>query len=156
MKPLALHEKKAFLRWIKEYFGIPSSLFEDKALFIRGRDIWMTTQEAAETTLPQIVRCGMRLARKNRNGYRIVTPAIQYLGYFATQRVIEVSPQAAERYIRGEDLPLPHSTTLPKGQVIIRTHGRPLGFGLLTEKGIKNQISRALRIRNTQEDRKEG
>ena len=156
MKPLPLHERKAFLRWMEEYFGIPSSLFEDKALFIRGRDIWMTTQEAAETSLPQIIRKGMRLARKNRNGYRLVTPAIQYLGSFATQRVIDISPEEAERYIRGEDLPLPHLTTLPKGQVIIRTHGRPLGFGLLTEKGVKNQISRALRIRNTQEDRKEG
>lgn len=155
MKPLPLHERKVLLKWMEECFGIPSSLFEDKALFIRGRDIWMTTQEAAETTLTQIIRKGMRLARKDRHGYRLITPAIQYLGSFATRRVIDISPEEAERYIRGENLLLPHLPTLPRGQVIIRTHGRPLGSGLLAEKGVKNQISTAHRVRKALEDSKE-
>jgi NOL1/NOP2/fmu family ribosome biogenesis protein len=151
VNPLPFHERKALLKWMEERFGIPSSLFEDKALFIRGRDIWMTTHEAAETPLIQITRKGMRLARKDRYDYRLITPAIQYLGSLATRRIIDISPQEAERYIRGEDLSLPHLPPLPRGQVILRTHGRSLGSGLLTEKGVKNQIPVAHRVRKALE-----
>lgn len=115
----------------------------------------MTTREAAETTLTHVIRKGMRLARKDRRGYRLITPAAQYLGAFATRRVIEISSEEAERYIRGENLLLPHPPALPKGQVIIRINGRPLGLGLLTEKGVKNQIPTAQRIRKALEDSRE-
>ncbi len=151
MNLLPFHERKALLKWVEERFGIPAFFFEDKILFARGRDIWMTTQEATEMPLVQVTRKGMRLARRDRNDYRLATPAIQYLGSFATRRVLDISPKEAERYIRGEDLLLPHLPPLPRGQVILRTQGRPLGSGLLREKGIKNQIPVAHRVRKALE-----
>ncbi len=147
MKPLPESEREKFLIWMEKYFGIPSSLFTNLALFLQGKDIWVTTKEAAGVPLSCVMRRGMRIAKKGRCGYRLATPAIQYFGSLATRRVIDLTPDASEKYMRGEDMFVGPSITYPKGQVIVRCEGKPLGSGLLIGNRIKNQIPIAQRIR---------
>ncbi len=172
MKPLPLHEKRTLLNWIEETFGIPTERLEPFFLFKRGRDVWMASPQLevvlkgteerpgtgnrgsptfrhpspAPCPLP-ITRAGLRLARQDRQSYRLTTPAVQFLGRWATKRVIDITPQEGERYIRGEDLPLTSTLPIPRGQVIVRVQGRPLGSGLLEGERIKNQIPVAQRVR---------
>ncbi|RLD98410.1 MAG: hypothetical protein DRI92_03985 [Aquificota bacterium] len=147
MTPLPLHEKKALLSWIEGTFGIPIKRLEPLLLFKKGRDIWMASPQLQEIALPSTTRAGARLARQDRRSYRLTTPAIQLLGRWATRRVVEITTQEGERYIRGEDLTLDSPPSIPRGQVIVRVHGRPLGSGLLEGEGIKNQIPVAQRVR---------
>jgi len=154
--PLKGPEREALLHWIEESFGIPRERVEPLFIFKRGRDIWMASPQLEELSewnedqgtgpLP-ITRMGTRLARQDRQGYRLTTPAIQLLGRWATKRVVDLSRQQGERYMRGEDVALDHSSPIPRGQVIVRVQGRPLGSGLLEGDRIKNQIPVAQRVK---------
>jgi len=154
--PLPRHEREALIKWIEETFGIPRDKLDPLLMFKRGRDIWMASSQLQEVLdwnenhgtgpLP-ITRMGTRLARQDRQSHRLTTPAIQILGQWATKRVIDLSLQEAERYIRGEDITLDSPPEIPRGQVIVRVQGRPLGSGLLDGNKIKNQIPVAQRIK---------
>lgn len=156
MTPLPRHERERLIKWMEETFGIPRNRVEPLLLFKRGRDIWMAhpqleevlewNQDQGRDTLP-ITRMGTRLARQDRHNYRLTTPGIQSLGQWATKRVVELTREEAERYIRGEDVTLDYTPDIPRGQAIVRVQGRPLGSGLLEGNRIKNQIPVALRVK---------
>jgi len=149
--PLSPYEKKHLLEWMHETFGINIKKLGNLVLSRHGKDIWMSTPQTLEPSIPHITRVGMRLVRKDQQGYKLTTPAIQLLGAHATKRVIEISHQEAERFIRGEDLILPDHPAIPQGQVIVRIQGRPLGSGLWKNNRLKNQVPVAHRVRKSLE-----
>ncbi len=148
MTLLSSHEKRQLLRWMDETFGISAEELKDLALFRYGKDVWMSAPQTLEPSLPNVVRTGMRLARKDREGFRLTTPAIQLLGARATKRVIELSYEEAEIFIRGGDLSLPEHSAAARGQVIVRVQGRPLGSGSWRDNRLKSQVPVAHRVRS--------
>ena len=153
---LSRQEREDMVKWMEDAFGIPRNRTESFILLRRGRDIWMAhsqveevlewNQEHGKGPIP-ITRMGTRLARQDRQSYRLTTSAIQFLGQWATKRIVELSEGEAKRYIRGEDITLDHTPSIPRGQVIVRVQGRPLGSGLLEGNRIKNQIPVAQRVK---------
>lgn len=141
-------ERKKVLSWIETTFGIPSTLFNDLVLFERGKDVWITTEEALKLNLPQISRRGVRFCRKIRGRYRLISTAVLTFGSHATKQVWEVKRGEAERFLRGEDIKVSLPSDIKPGQVIIRFMGIPLGSGLLIGDRIKNQVPVSQRVRS--------
>jgi len=147
MKLLSAEEREKILKWANETFGIPESVFENLALFETGREIWVANRETLKINLSQVLRRGIRFCRKTKKGYRLVSTGVLTFGAYATKGVVEIDKDAAEKFVRGEDLKVtPNIETMPK-QIIVRFKGTPLGSGIVTPKGIKNQVPVAKRIR---------
>lgn len=137
---------RAFLKFLKERFGIPEPAFEGLQIVEVG-DLWVATPEAAQFRSRYVKRRGIRLARVHKKGYKLTTAAMQLFGRYATRNRIELSEEDLPRFLRGEDLRL---ETVPEGvepgQVIVTYRGDVIGSGLLQGNKLKNQIPKGRRI----------
>jgi NOL1/NOP2/fmu family ribosome biogenesis protein len=137
------------LKFLEERFGLAPGLWDGLSFHRVGDDYWITTADAVRVDLPKIRRRGLRFLRTYRGPrFKWTTTAMMLFGTRATRNVVELSPEEAERFVRGEDLkrdPLPPDCT--PGQVILRYQGQPLGSGLLHRDGrIKNQLPAGRRL----------
>ncbi len=144
------NERNGILREIERRFGIPTTVFEGHILVVRGKkEVWVTRNSVLEVGLEGCVRTGIPLLRWTTKGFRLTSSAVRAFGALATRGVVEIPPHNrgfAERFIRGEEIPLTTEEELV-GQVIVRWKGQPLGPGLVQSDRIKNQVPVKMRVR---------
>lgn len=144
----AMSESEVVHKYYKEEFNF--GYFNDVGFYRKGEKIWVGSTTLLSIDLPILMRKGLLFARKIKNGYKFTSNGIQLFGKSIDGNTINLSREEAERYIRGEDIFVQHSTQreapLEKGQVIVRWASFPLGVGLYKDGRLKNQIPRARRI----------
>lgn len=96
---------------IEERFGIPPDVVAEHRLYVGGQDrVFLGVRHEDGGTLGALVEdCdpdtgGLPLARP-MGTVKPTTDALQVLGRHATRNVVRLGPDAARRYVAGEDVP---------------------------------------------------
>lgn len=129
-----------------ERFGIDPRAFKSYRLYARKEDVWCTTPEAADTSLPQIVRRGLRIARVFEHSVRPTTNAVQLFGHLVTRNRIELDERETNRFLAGLTQDVKVISDVTDGFVVAFHRDFALGIGLLKGSKLKSQVPRSRRV----------
>lgn len=118
-------------------------LWEGLSITRRGKEAWLSTQEASEFGGP-ILRRGIMLARMTTDGWKLTAEGAMVIGKTATRCVLDLEEHEALEFLSGQNLS--GEFPWPEGQVIIRWKGFPVGVGLLRGRIVKNQLRLSRRL----------
>ncbi len=135
---------EAVLRYAEERFGISREVFRGYRFFVRGRDVWIVSEDVPE--MRYVNRVGLRFARGGMEKPKLTTAVLQIFGKWATKNVVRIGERELEAYLRGQDLEVGEIEGVERGQVIVVYGEDVVGSGLYDGRRIKNQIPKARRI----------
>ncbi len=133
------------LSYIESRFGISREVFENYKFKVKGRDVWIFSEDAPED-LKGLNRVGLRFARGLGKSVKLTTAVIQIFGKYATRNVYEISEEKLEDFLRGKDVEIGEVNSIDRGQVIVKFGEDILGSALYDGKTLKNQIPKARRL----------
>ena len=129
------------LTWWDERFGIPPETFDGHTFWERGAGkVWAFANEAPDAV--PVEGLGMAVLRTRQEHWKPTTNAVQRFGRMATRNVVDLTPDQAARFLRGED-----QTVAWDGDwgYLIAAHalaGRmePIGVGLYLHGELRSQV----------------
>lgn len=153
-KPLnpgeVLRHKDSTVYFVRDFFRsfFGYSLPEKAPLFRRGTDIWLLPDEESIEVIKALraERLGVRLGKmhsdkRGNTVFRISHEASLVFGKdFSGDHVVEVDYETAQDFLATKNIPAPSFT--PKGDVVVRYEGLPLGIGKGMGEMIKNNLPR--------------
>ncbi|MEO0254564.1 MAG: NOL1/NOP2/sun family putative RNA methylase [candidate division WOR-3 bacterium] len=137
-------EVRRFLKFLKEYFGIDESYFDDK-IFKLKNDIWLLSEDFEKFEIPHSFREGMRIARLHNNEYKLTTNFVQLVFPFIKKNIYEIkNSEDAIKILKGFDIEI--SDKERDGFKVLVYDGICLGIGIKRENKIKSQIPKSRRF----------
>ncbi len=129
--------RKAFLEYVEKRFGIPSSLFEGRHIYL-GSSGKIIMGPALHF---EPLSAGITVGRLSKSGnIKPTTNFIQTFGRFATKNVVSLSKSQAIEFLRGLDVKA--DCDCEEGYVVV-SYIYPLGCGLLQRGIVKNMLPKA-------------
>jgi len=134
------------LDWWDERFGIDPAFFEGYTFWEKGKGkVWAFRADVDSPV--RVESLGMSVLRTRGEHWKPTTNAAQRFGKYATKNVVELSRQAAETFVAGEDQPLDWDGDwgyLVAAHDIAGTT-EPLGVGLYLHGELRSQIPKGRR-----------
>ncbi|ADJ15872.1 DUF7122 family protein [Halalkalicoccus jeotgali] len=94
--------REEVVEWWDERFGIGSEKFAEHTFWEKGAGkIWIFHDEVPSPT--EIEGLGMKFLRTRQEHWKPTTNAVQRFGRGATRNVIDLDPEQAMAFVRGED-----------------------------------------------------
>jgi NOL1/NOP2/fmu family ribosome biogenesis protein len=94
--------REAVLRWWEDRFGIPPATFDDHTCWEKGNGkLWVLAGDAKDPGDVEAV--GTTFLRTRQEHWKPTTDAVQRFGHHATENVIDLTREEAERFAAGED-----------------------------------------------------
>ncbi|RQG95940.1 DUF7122 family protein [Natrarchaeobius chitinivorans] len=94
--------RREVLEYFEDRFGIPPETFDDYSFWEKGAGkIWIYAGEASSPV--EIEAIGMTCLRTRQEHWKPTTDFVQRFGRHASECVIELDPEAARRFVAGED-----------------------------------------------------
>ncbi|RQG89867.1 hypothetical protein EA462_07580 [Natrarchaeobius halalkaliphilus] len=94
--------RREVLEYVDDRFGIPPETFDDYTFWEKGAGkIWIYAGEASSPL--EIEAIGMTCLRTRQEHWKPTTDFVQRFGRHAQTCVIELDPEAARRFVAGED-----------------------------------------------------
>ncbi|MFB6096424.1 MAG: hypothetical protein ABEJ74_03440 [Haloferacaceae archaeon] len=94
--------REEVVEWWRERFGLPPETFAGHTFWEKGAGkIWAFADDAADPT--RIEALGIAVLRTRQEHWKPTTNAVQRFCTEATRNVIDLSPEQAARFVRGED-----------------------------------------------------
>jgi NOL1/NOP2/fmu family ribosome biogenesis protein len=94
--------RERVLEWWDERFGVAPETFEGHTFWEKGAgQLWAFADDAPDPF--RVEGLGMKFLRARQEHWKPTTNAVQRFGREATRNVIELSPEQAARFVRGED-----------------------------------------------------
>ncbi len=94
--------REAVVEYFEDRFGIPSETFEDYTFWEKGAGkIWLYGGEAPSPI--EVEAIGMTCLRTRQEHWKPTTDFAQRFGREATRCVIDLAPEAARRFVAGEN-----------------------------------------------------
>jgi NOL1/NOP2/fmu family ribosome biogenesis protein len=91
------------IEWWVDRFGLPDDTFDGYTFWEKGAGkIWIFAADLPSPT--DVEGLGMTFLRTRQEHWKPTTNAVQRFGRAATRNVIELAPDAARRFLAGEDL----------------------------------------------------
>jgi NOL1/NOP2/fmu family ribosome biogenesis protein len=134
--------REEVLEFWAERYGVPPATFEPYTFWEKGAGkVWVF---AADLPSPVDVEAiGMTFLRTRQEHWKPTTEAVQRFGRHAQKNVIELSPEAAGRFLAGEDQELPRWAG-DWGYVVVAHELagalEPIGVGLYLHGELRSQI----------------
>lgn len=131
------------LSYLKDYFGIPSSVFSEYSFIAKGDYIYAVKNSCVPIleTL-RFSSVGIQLLKPTgKSGFRPATRGFQAFGRWATKRVCELDEEAAAKLLQGQSLPGEYDDP---GFYLLKLNGMILGLGLVRNGGLVAQLPRSL------------
>ena len=139
--------RREVLTFWEDRFGIPPEVFEPYTFWERGKGkVWVVRGDHPSPV--GIEAQGMTFLRTRQEHWKPTTDAIQRFGRHATRNVIELEPDEARRFVRGEDQLIERWTG--DWGYLIAAHdfaGRvePLGVGLFIRGELRSTVPKGRR-----------
>jgi NOL1/NOP2/fmu family ribosome biogenesis protein len=93
--------REAVLDFWAGRYGVPPETFADHTLWEKGAGkVWVFAGEADDST--EVQALGLTFLRTRQEHWKPTTDAVQRFGRRATRNVVELGPEAAERFLAGE------------------------------------------------------
>lgn len=143
LKILNSREKKKLFKELSEHFGDIDKLDYVFLMNKKGK-IFIINKEIEKLDLDKlrINNLGMYFAKKEDYGIRLSIEGAQLIN--ATKNVIEVSPEQADKWMRGEDFEFEGDS---KGFVIIKSKDEIFGCGMHKNGIVRNMVAKERRIK---------
>ncbi len=135
---------EAALRYAEERFGIGREVFKGFRFFVKGRDVWIVSEDVPE--LRYVNRAGLRFSRGGMKKPKLTTAVLQIFGRYAKRNTVDLRGDVLREYLRGRDVEVGEVEGVSPGQVIVLCGEDVIGSGLYDGRFIKNQIPKARRI----------
>jgi NOL1/NOP2/fmu family ribosome biogenesis protein len=141
--------REEVLDWWDERFEISAELFENHSFWEKGAGkIWIFHGDVPSPT--EIEGLGMTFLRTRQEHWKPTTNAVQRFGCEAERNVIELDPEAAMNFVRGEDQKLDWDGDW--GYLIasheIAGKREPLGVGLYLHGELRSVVPKGRRREN--------
>lgn len=141
--------REEVLDWWNERFEIGAELFENHSFWEKGAGkIWIFHGDVPSPT--EIEGLGMTFLRTRQEHWKPTTNAVQRFGCEAERNVIELDPEAAMNFVRGEDQKLDWDGDW--GYLIasheIAGKREPLGVGLYLHGELRSVVPKGRRREN--------
>ncbi|MCH7660853.1 MAG: hypothetical protein IH933_09845 [Euryarchaeota archaeon] len=138
--------REEVLDWWNERFEIGAELFENHSFWEKGAGkIWIFHGDVPSPT--EIEGLGMTFLRTRQEHWKPTTNAVQRFGCEAERNVIELDPEAAMNFVRGEDQKLDWDGDW--GYLIasheIAGEREPLGVGLYLHGELRSVVPKGRR-----------
>ncbi|MFI3245709.1 MAG: 16S rRNA (cytosine(1407)-C(5))-methyltransferase RsmF [Ferrimonas sp.] len=131
---------------LQQYFEqqLGLSIPNDCQILSRDDELWLVPQALLSLfDKIRLQRLGIKLADRHKKDFRTTHQAALALPLnFA--KAVELSPEQAEQYLMGRDLPYPAPHLKAKGEVIVCLDGAPLGLAKWIGNKLKNGLPREL------------
>ncbi|MHC3437976.1 DUF7122 family protein [Natrialbaceae archaeon A-gly3] len=129
--------REEVLEYFEDRFGIPPETFDDHTFWEKGAGkIWVYSGESASPV--EIEALGMTCLRTRQEHWKPTTDFVQRFGTHASECVIELSREEAERFVDGEDQDLEWDGDwgylIAAHEVGVGSEGRPVGDGDRAER----------------------
>ena len=130
-----------------EHYGIPASTFDGYTFWEKGAGkIWVFAGDLAAPITVEAL--GMRILHARQEHWKPTTNAIQRFGRAATRNVIELEPDEAARFVRGEDQAVDRWDGEWGYLIVARPiagAAEPIGVGLYLNGELRSQIAKGRR-----------
>jgi len=98
--------REEVLDWWAERFGIGRDVLGEYTFWEKGAGkVWVFNGEADDPSSVEAI--GMTFLRTRQEHWKPTTRAVQRFGEHATRNVVELDPEAASRFVAGEDQEFP-------------------------------------------------
>jgi len=134
--------RQEVIQFFEQRFGIEPSTFETFTFWEKGKGkIWIFAEDMPTPTT--VEGLGMTLLRTRQEHWKPTHSAVQRFGKHATKNVIELSPEAAATFARGENQDLPEWDG--DWGYLIATHElagerEPIGVGLYLYDELRSTV----------------
>ena len=145
MKNLTKKEKISLFSYLSDRFGLSKETFKGLAFFKTESKIYLTTQECIQHPLfLDSETAGIAFIRPN-GVLKPTTDFLQLFGSHIKKSVAKLTPEEAERYLRGEDIE--KSLDFDNGYVAVKYNQNVLGCANFKQGVIKNQLPKSRRVK---------
>ena len=133
--------RQEVLEYFEDRFGIPPETFDDHTFWEKGAGkIWVYSGESPSPV--ELEALGMTCLRTRQEHWKPTTDFVQRFGRQASECVIELSQEEAERFVDGEDQDLEWDGDWG---YLIAAHGvvdelEPLGIGLYVHGELRSMV----------------
>ena len=135
-----------FYRFCEEMIADSQALIGEKKFLTFGENLYLVPQEMVEMTGLKVLRPGLHLGTLKKGRLEPSHALALYLKKEDVTRSLEIgSEEQAERYLKGETLPIPEEQSSLKGWVLVTADGYSLGFGKADRGMLKNHYPKGLR-----------
>ncbi len=139
-------ERKEFLDYLAERYGISSETFDGFCLLRKGNSVWMvwdTPDLGKALGLLNIETAGIPLLRKRPPRWKPTTAGVQFLGPKATRNVIDLDGDSVALFLEGRTIY--GEFDVEPGYVMIRSGGVALGCGFYDKGKLRSQVPKEWR-----------
>lgn len=139
-------ERREYIRFWVNRFGVPESVFDGLIFLRRGRNVWVFSGDShILNELKYAASAGIKLLEIGKKGFKPTTAAIQVFGRYAVKNVVCLeSFDDVLVFMTGGIIQ--RSFNVDKGFVIVRFGDDILGCGLYGASGLISQIPKHRRI----------